>query len=481
MAVTSLISRVRTLQRVQKQLASPRRVRPQPVPPLCEFVTRTSPARDPPLHLRPYVEVLEQALKSEQRIVLAAPPQHGKTETTLHAFPWWIKQAPSKRFAYVTYAQERSDSASIKARAITERASCSTSGTIRHWQTGGGGEVFWTSIGGPLTGEGIDGVLVIDDPVKDRKDADSEVMRERAIAWLDDVAMTRVHPRASVIVMATRWHPDDLPGKLIKRGWKYINLQAICEEPHDPLGRALGEPLWPDKRPLAFLESHRKNPFTWASLYQGRPRPRGGTVFGQPTYFRELPNAYRVGYGIDLAYTRKTSADHSVCIRLFQSGDLYYVTKVIRRQVKAPVFAATLQAELESMPGPMRWYASGVEQGVGDFMLPTVPTLRVVPASADKFVRAQKVAKAWNEGRVQVPANAEVLAVLPEYAHLSDDDRAAAPEWLPEFLDEVGSFTGVNDAEDDQVDGFAAGHDELEDGCPAYDDSYDEYLPQNRI
>lgn len=403
--------------------------------------------------------MLDHALGSEQRIVLAAPPQHGKTETTLHAISSWIKQAPTKRFAYATYAQDRSDSASIKAKHIAERAGLQIAGKTRHWQTGVGGEVFWTSIGGPLTGEGIDGVLIVDDPVKDRQDADSAVMRERAINWFDDVAMTRVHPGASVIVMATRWHPDDLSGKLIKRGWRYINLQAVCEDLPDLVGRNLGDALWPEQRSLAFLETHRKNIFTWASLYQGRPRPRGGAVFGPPTYYREAPSEYQIGYGIDLAYTKKTSADHSVCIRLLKSGEKFYVVNVIRRQVKAPVFADTLQTELEVMSGPMRWYASGTETGVGDFMLPTVPTLDVVNASADKFVRAQPAAKAWNDNRILVPA---CMGAIPGNENLPDDERRTAPEWLPAFLDEVGNFTGVNDTEDDQVDALAAGHDVLD-------------------
>ena len=421
-----------------------------------DYVPVLSPELKAPRHLAPYGEALDSAVGAGARVVVAAPPQHGKTETTKHAFIRWFQLHPGKRFVYVTYNQDRSEYVSRKLQELATRAHLEPRGNLRNWTVNTGAEVVFTSIGGSLTGHGVDGVLVVDDPKKDRKAAESPTLRRQCVEWFDDVAKTRVHPGASIVVMATRWHVDDLSGALIKRGWQYLNLKAIAEGPvgpdggtvtTDPLQRTLGAPLWPEQRPLDYLAEHQQNPYTWAALFQGEPRPRGGKVFGPPAYYTELPtHGYRVGYGVDLGYTAKTYADASVLVRLYRAGDLYYVVNVVRHQVAAPDFASTLKAEGKSPPGPMLWYYAGPEKGSGDFIRKMGVPLKMVPATADKFVRAQPVAAAWNQSRILLP----------------DPEHFPQATWLPDLLDEVSNFTGVNDAHDDQVDALASGFDILD-------------------
>ena len=426
--------------------------------PLLDYIPRVTPRWAKPQWLWPYAELLERAIREPIRAVVAAPPQHGKTETTIHALAWWFRKSPGRRHAYATYAQERSERVSNKTRLIAERDGMVIEGNQSLWGDASGSSILWTSIRGPFAGEPVDGVLLIDDPTKDSKDAHSAIRRYDQLEWFDSVAEPRCHPGASILVMSTRWHPEDLPGQLIARGWDYVNLKAIAEGQtdedgvvtSDPLGRHAGEALCEARRPLADLQEKRKtNAYAFASLYQGEPRPREGTIFSDlpdHCYCEELPTVgYRVAYGVDLAYSAKKKADWSVVIRLYavtptpeREGDkpptTYYVASVVRKQVDAPAFLLTLKAMHSEKRGPMLWIASGTEKGTAQFIQERVP-LEVKNASEDKFQRALPVSEAWNAGRIMVPREAP---------------------WLDDFLDEVLNFTGISDAHDDQVDAFAA-------------------------
>lgn len=429
--------------------------------PLVAYVHEVSPELEPPEHLRPYAAILEAACPSKTnpggvRVVVAAPPQHGKTELTLRAFLWWAIRAEPRRHCYATYNGDRALAVARKFWVLAEQAGLEPVGVLDEIRLKGGATIKFTSIGGSLTGYPVDGVCVIDDPLKDATEAQSATIRQRCVEWFDTVAFTRRHPGTSFVVMATRWHPEDLSGVLVSRGWRYVNLKAIAEGPandngiviDDPAGRRAGESLWPSVKPPEFFDEERKSPHWWASLYQGEPRPRGAKLFGEPARYTTLPTVYRVGYGIDLAYTAKTQRDWSVCVELWRQDrdnaePLFYLVEVDRRQVQAPEFSAALKAKVERTAAPLRWYAYGPELGVGDFLIRDGLYLQALPARGDKFVRAQDVAAAWNDGRVLVPENAP---------------------WLAVFLDELREFTGVGDLHDDQVDALGAAFDLLNEG-----------------
>ena len=453
---------LRRIQRIQRRVEAFRKLAPvQEQPrgssslaalPLLDFVPAASPHLESPHHLAPYVERLDATLGQSVELVFAAPPQHGKTEATKHALAKWML-APGERqnFVYVTYSQTRADSVARDFRLLAEHVGLEPVGRLAEWRSATtGARVMFTSIGGGLTGYPLDGVILIDDPIKDPAEARSRAVRDAVWSWIFGAVLTRRHPGSSMITMATRWHEDDPSGRLV-REWHvpYVNLQAICEDPAtDPCGRAAGEALWPTRRPLDFLEQMRsRDPWGFAALYQGTPRPRGGEVFGgNPARFVELPSGvYRTAYGVDLAYTAKTHADRSVCVRCQKIGTVTYVTACRIAQVAAPEFTLTLSAMRSELAGPLRWYASGTEKGSAQFIQRKVPGFRVMPATGDKFVRAQSVAAGWNAGLVALP----------------DEGSPLCGEWVDQVLDEVASFTGVNDPRDDIVDALAAGWDEL--------------------
>lgn len=454
-----------------------------------DFVPRVSPELESPVWLGAYARSLEQGaafaandnkLAARQaitpaanqvlsdgplRLVLAAPPQHGKTELTLHALAWVALKFPKLRHAYVTYSQERAEYVSRKFQLLAEQAGLQPQGNLADVRLKGGTEIRFTSVGGALTGFTVDGLLIIDDPFKDRPAAESARLRKRVQEWFADVARSRRAPRTAIIVMATRWHPDDLSGWLVtKKAYRYVNFKAIAEGPQndngvvldDPNGRKAGESLWAYKPP-EFFEEERKDAYTWASLYQGEPRPRGGKVFGVPAQYRELPKkGFRGAFGLDLAYSAKTHADYSVCVEgwIAEDGKIYIV-HVDRAQVSAPEFALTLKANKTKRPGwKMRWYAAGTEKGSADFLKRQGIPIIAKPPKGDKFVRSIETAAEWNAGQILVP----------------DTEFNDAP-WLPAFLDVIMNFTGVNDLTDDDVDAVTACRDELRKKTGTDDDS----------
>lgn len=372
---------------------------------------------------------------------MSVPPQHGKTETVLHGLAWMMQDAVPRHHAYVTYEATRAERMSMNCMSIAERAALRPDGNRGYWRTESGSSLVATGIGGPLTGEPISGVLVVDDPHKNREEANSALQREKVHDWFRSTASTRVHPGGSTIIVHTRWHEDDLIGRLAKeksddgsKPWEYINLPALNDD---------GVALWPEQRPVDWLTRKRVTigEFEWAALYMGRPMPRGGSLFLSPTFYESAPSSgFRVGIGVDLAYSAETSADYSVAVVCAKVRDTVYVLDVVRKQVHAPDFERCL-AELRGKYPGARWraYIAGGEKGVASFMGKLGTNIGARPAKGDKFTRAQPVAAGWNAGNVQIP-------------------RA---KWTDAFVSELESFTGIGDKHDDQVDALAAAFDAL--------------------
>jgi len=419
---------------------------------LLEFIPRVSPELVAPRHLQPLVNAVESTLDRPRYLVVSTPPQHGKTTVCLHGLMWLAQQNPKLRHAYVTYESSRANIVSEETRRIADRAGIGWKGNIRHWRFAGGGSVFATAVDSALTGNPVDGLLLVDDPHKNRAEAESATYRQRADDWFRSVALTRMHPSASVIVVATRWHPDDLIGRLLDRGWESIILPAINEK---------GEALWPEQRPLAFLEDKRERvgEYEWASLFQCVPRARGAAVFGDAHLVDSIATmnltGYRVALGIDSAYSAKKYADYSVAVVMAEVDGKFYVLEVDRGQWKTPVFNERIKALKKKWAiHKSRWYTNTTEIGVSDLL-----DVRAVVAKEDKFTRSQPVAAAWNAGKVLVPSDGP---------------------WTNQFVSEVVSFTGVDDAHDDQVDALAAAFDALKTGA-SYEGWGSTEMPKRRI
>lgn len=442
---------------------------------LLDFVPRVSPQFVRPTHLAPLARLFERAVRGESiRAVVAAPPQHGKTEVMLHGIAWALAQDPTIPFAYATYGADLSHSKSRHARDLARSAGVELSGnaeSVKEWLTSAGGGLRATGVGGPLTGHGAR-IGLVDDPYKNRADAESSAYRHRVEAWFNDVLLTRIAPGGSVIVWATRWTPNDLSGKLVGEGWEYIRLPAIEDaslEAYEAIEKLLRKEvdadraadlrvelaraeaglrlLWPERWEgrRSELLALRKNAYTWASLYQGSPRPRGGTVFKDVYRYdpEELPRyGYREAMGIDAAYTRTTSSDSSAYNVQRRFGDRLYVVESFRGKLPVPDFMRRVGGVQKARGGiPCRWYTSTIESGVADLAAGYGASVEAVRASQDKFLRGQPMAGAWNDGRVLVPSSGE--------------------PWVDVFLNSMLDFTGIGDEVDDEVDAAVAAYDVL--------------------
>lgn len=394
------------------------------------------------------VKVAKRISRGEEvRVVISAPPRHGKTDGLLHLVAWLLSEWPNKVHAYTTYGQNLANTKSRKARRIAEKNGvrlAKGSKSVVEWMTEREGGLLATGAGGPLTGKGITGVGIIDDPFKNRQEADSALIRERVWEWYTDVFYPRLEPGSSVVVIATRWHEDDLSGRLINSGWEHINLPAIDEEGDEP------KALWPERFPLEKLLEIREKvgEYTWASLYQGQPRPRGGVLFRAPTWYLDFPSeGFQLGHGFDAAYTAKTYADYSVTVTGRMYGDKLYLTNMIRDQIEANRYISILKAQGIDR---ITWFRSGTEKGLVEFLEASGISVNDIPATADKFVRAQPVVAAWNSGDVLLPSTDPDMA-----------KHGLETDWVEPLLKELQSFTGVNDLHDDIVDALAALHHDL--------------------
>ena len=424
---------------------------------LGKFIPAISSDRIEPTWLRPHLVKLELLDGGRLRICVSVPPRHGKSDSILHWIAWALTRNPKLQILYATHTASFARTQSRVARRLAIRAGVQLSAQSNRqdeWETTAGGGLVARGIGGEIMGRGFD-VIIVDDPVKGIREAGSAAARDAVYEWLTGDVFNRLTPDGSILVVHTRWHVDDLIGRLTKPDaelkFERLNIPAIAENDNDPLGRQTGEVLWPEKWPVEVLDERRKaNAYAWAALYQGRPRPRGGQVFSEPTFYDNLPTTgYRVGYGLDLSYTAKTYADFSVLIRGYVVTDVVagkprrrlYITQVWRRQCEAPAFSALAKTALAEKRGPILWYASGTERGSAQFFRQQGVPVVVRNASTDKYQRAQPLAASWNQGNVLVPSD--------------------SPDWLVDLLGEVSDFTGVGDRKDDQVDALAALHDLL--------------------
>jgi predicted phage terminase large subunit-like protein len=253
--------------------------------------------RDAPHHrlIARHLEAVERG--DIRRLMITMPPRHGKSMLASEFFPaWYLGRNPDHYVVTATYAQELADDFGRKVKNQIEDpafqaifpgvglADDSKSAKRFHIEGSEGGyehglaqrgAFYAVGVGGPLTGRGAH-LLLIDDPVKNREDADSEIIRKKTKDWYTSTAYTRLMPGGRVVVIQTRWHEDDLSGWLLTdhqhEGWVTLNLPAISDD---------GVALWPEQYPVEELERIKRAlpPRDWSALYQQRPAPDTGDYF----------------------------------------------------------------------------------------------------------------------------------------------------------------------------------------------------------
>ena len=418
----------------------------------------------------------------EEGLIEELPVRHGKSEFTSKYLPaWYLGRFPKKRVGLASYEADFAATWGRKVRDILEehgeeifgvRVSPSNSAAHRwdvqyregnRWVTGGG--MFTSGVGGPMTGMGFD-LLIVDDPFKNAQEANSKTRRDHVWEWFTSVALTRVEPGGVVIVIQSRWHEDDLIGRLKKhqgdgeetdgRKYRVIHLPAIAEE-DDILGREAGEALFPERYPIEQLMKLKKDvgPYYFSALYQGTPRPPDGTVFKRQhfRYFTlqgDMATLYREDGIVDRFSTRQ-------CWR-FQTIDPSASEKDTADFFVITTFLVTPRADL-LVENVFRLRIEGAEQKklIAQMYRKYHPVLQGVEVKAMGLTLFQECR---NMGLPVYELKAEtdkVIRAQPVAARMEAHTvffREGA-HWLEDFEDELVAFP--KGANDDQVDTLSYG------------------------
>lgn len=415
---------------------------------LLAFVPFITPQYIAPRHLTPFINIFNRISAGEECfILLSIPPRHGKTETLIRGIVQYLWRNQNKTVVYSSYAQRQSESKTIKAHRMLRQLNVPLDDRMQNrdeFRLAGGGGLLTTGVGGALTGQGAD-LLVIDDPIKNREEAESIVYRNKVWEWFSDVAETRIEPGGSIIVCMTRWHYDDLVGRIAKqrRGYISMRIPAIAdnldfsgkEYSRDVLGRANGEALWPDRYDVDKLNKIKTiKPFTFQGLYQGLPQPREKQLFDDPVFIEnDLPESLQYHVGADLAYTKGTKSNYSAVVVLATSHvtDKIYLVYVSRWQEKINETLHKLKVIQERFPVEISLESNGPQSAVCDMLENENIRINRLYPTTDKYTRSLEFAEAWNSKRILIPKNIAGVNT---------------------FLSEVSNFTGISDSEDDQID-----------------------------
>lgn len=389
------------------------------------------------------------------RLMIFMPPRHGKTLTISRLFPaWLLSQYPDYKIIMASYGAKLATRNSKFVRnlimgdayqrtfshvQLSDDTAAANEWTIK----GHDGGILAVGVGTGVTGSGAQ-LIIVDDPVRSRADAESETYRQRTKDWYSDDLSTRLEePGGALIIMQTRWHQDDLSGWLLRENpddWTVLNLPAIAGV-EDAIGRSDGAALWPARYPIEKLKKRQAEmgDYSFAALYQQSPVPGQGGLFKREKFnvIDNMPSdiGRRVRFW-DLALSSKTTADYTVGLEMgMTSTGRLVILDVIRKQLEwddvEPMIAH--QAVLDGR---------GVHQGVETAFYQTRAVtkllrrpelhdfiIRGVKPDADKFTRALPFAARVGEGMVDVLNRS----------------------WTQALIEEMCSFPyGVND---DQVDG----------------------------
>lgn len=428
----------------------------------------------------PALDLIDEALvrafnTPDSRLIISMPPQEGKSVRAAQDFPTWaLTQNPDLRIVTASYAQ-----------ALAERNGQEVRDRIRDYPElglavarGNGGAKNWRvdkhdgglysiGIGGSLTGQKAN-MLIIDDPHKDRGEANSKTMRDKVWSWARSTAFSRLSPGAPVVVIMTRWHEDDMVGRLLAEEdadeWEVINIPAQADHrpekgETDPLGRQPGEFLESAQRRTHKQWLQRKRmagPHEWGALYQGRPTADGAGIFPRTDDWArydtpmwvERPDGScwvpgvgeRIDHELiqswDLTFKDANASDFVVGQVWLRIGAMVYLLDQVRERMNFPATLEAIKAMRAKWPQAGAIFIEDKANGpaVIASLNQSVPGIVPVEPVGGKTERAAAISPFVYSKNVVLPE----AALLPNVADL---------------LREAQNFP--NDAHDDTVDGLS--------------------------
>jgi predicted phage terminase large subunit-like protein len=379
------------------------------------------------------------------RLMIFMPPRHGKSLNTSTIFPaWYLGRNPDRQVIFGSYGQALSDDFGRQVRnllndqvhqAIFPVCRLSEDSTAAHrFNTTRGGAYYAVGRGGPITGRGAH-LLILDDLLKDWSEANSETIRRGLHDWYSSVAYTRLAPGGAIVLIQTRWHDDDLAGRLLSSSsgehWDILSLAAIAEE--DESFRRKGEALWPARFPLSELEKIQAaiGNRAFVSLYQQRPSAVEGAIFKRDWWQFYRPPApgpfIQIIQSWDTAFKTGQENDYSVCTTWGVTDNAFFLLHVWHGKAEFPELKRIMTSLAEQWCSHVILIedrASGqsvIQELKSSTRFPIIP----VKPDSDKQSRAQAITPMIESGKVFLPENAS---------------------WVPYFLDEISSFpSGLHD------------------------------------
>jgi len=398
---------------------------------LLAFTQYTNPNYQAAAHHALIAKKLESVERGDiKRLMILMPPRHGKSELASRRFPaFYIGRNPGKQIIAASYNSDlandfgrevRNIVASPEFGALFQTSLAADSSAANRWHTGSGGMYVAAGVGTAITGRGAD-VLLIDDPFKDREEADSELRRQRVWDWYTSTAYTRLMPGGAVVVINTRWHDDDLSGRLLAEQehggdqWDVLSLSAT--------DRAETKALWPEWYPLERLMQIKAvlPARDWNALYMQNPIPDDGDYF-KANWFGEYdqpPTDLRKYGASDYAVTDKGGdfTEHGVA-GVDQNGNLY-VLDWWREQSTSDVWIDA-KCDLILKHEPQCWFgeAGPIRRAVEPFLMRRMSDRKAycriewLASIADKPTRARTIQGMASMGKVFLPKSAPWKADL---------------------------------------------------------------------
>jgi predicted phage terminase large subunit-like protein len=396
------------------------------------------------VHIRSYLnQITDGSLK---KLMIFCPPRHGKSEQTTVRYPVYrMEQNPKLRVILGCYNTELANKFSRDARRIASRRGLASrpglKNTESEWEIIGGGGLRTAAVGAAPTGRGGD-LIVIDDPVRSREDANSETYRNKTYDWYTNDMYTRLEPGGAIILIITRWHEDDLAGRILASedgpNWTVCSLPAEAEE-DDPMGRTVGEALCPQRFDEATLAGIRGvMGIDYYALYQQRPvSDEGGLyqrdwfVYGKPpmTVRGEMLFDYLI-QAWDTASSKL--GDYSACITAGVTGNQAFILDVFRERLETPDLKREVERLAEAW-GPRVILIEDASSGIAIQQMlrreTKLPIIAVPPHKAGKVSHARANAVYFEGGRVvfcpgaYLPAFERELLSFPSGTH---DDQVDA-------------------------------------------------------
>ncbi len=410
-------------------------------------------------HHKLLCEYLDAFTKKEiRRLMVFMPPRHGKSELVSRKLPAFIfGRNPDANIIGTSYSADLAQRMNRDVQRIMDSAAYQelfpesklfgknirtvTGHALRNSDifeiVGHRGSYRGAGVGGGITGMGGD-YIIIDDPIKNREEANSATYREKLWEWYTSTLYTRQEKQGSILITLTRWHEDDLAGRLLELAkkdpkadqWEVLLLPAIAEKnqhPKDP--REEGEALWSDKYPLSELTKIKATVgiYDWSAMYQQRPQPAGGTIFKREWMngtYKELPAGATIIQSWDLPFKNSEASAKCAGIIMARKGAQLFLVDVVNDKMDFTTSVAAIKNMTAKHPKAKAKVVEDKANGpaIIDYLGKTIPGMIPFNPKGSKEDRALSVAPYFEAGNV----------LFPEFA-----------PWKADLIDDLIRFPGA--------------------------------------